>query len=904
MKDAGGGTPLMRWPTPQQQAQELGVQPTPFDVARYPHPEQPDYAGEAYYFRRWTVTIPAYRTPAAASSLNIGLSGQFPRGMQIDPAMPSGGVALDWVPDSTEVSEEGTVYAFQVVYQLVVNNQAVTLPSPTFTITAYDRSYLDGTLEDEPSISRYAKRRRINLKIIPWADPANPQGLLALRHLDPTPVGYRTYALTQRNDALLRQIEDLENGDYITLLTPTENELGIVPKVDAMVLGQRWRIDFTNREPPYKTIWFQGAGLPAEVRVQEMPSPQGEVSSIGRATGVNSVAAFNGKLYAEAGSNLHEIDRETGRRTYKAGFFGYSLASAVFDGFLIYNTDRGGGRRTQIFNATFSRDRGALTETWYAQPNISGIPNYAGPRILPPPAPQRAPFFVGMATPSEDAVLGWGLSDTHVYNLWSTEGYRMTASLKPISEAGVVDTSAADRGPHGLSNPRALAYWRDRLVVVDGREVKVINLDSGQAVGAAIATLPTPITGLTVIDGELVGVTLAGYPIRISAFEARTGADAPAGLAASAVTDTSAALSWTTVRGFRYQGLGGTNRASWASIATPFTFTGLSPNTRSPLSVRSLFQGIGGTPATIEVLTLPDAPDVVLHAFTATSATFQAQLEAGERLERRRRLAPAAWSAWTAVTLNELGRFAETGLTSGASYEYEFRARNDLTANAGTPLAGGISPAVTAIPVDTGVPQPSLTPGVAPIFEATSITLSIVRIGGLDYEYRTSLNPGPDANPTLTDMPANGTAIAGWTANAEQWIEVYSRGENQARSTPLRLTFLTPPLPPSGIGRPSQRPTWAQAGDVVADWTEIAGLTYEYREAYRYADQTEWTLRSAIMPASNPPILVNTRGDITGLTQGIILRAKNALTAEQTGRGVLLGGPSAWSNPVALPGYR
>ena len=56
-------------------------------------PRQPDYPREAYFNRLWSVTIPPFRTPAAASSLTIALSGQFPRTMQIDPALPEGGVA-------------------------------------------------------------------------------------------------------------------------------------------------------------------------------------------------------------------------------------------------------------------------------------------------------------------------------------------------------------------------------------------------------------------------------------------------------------------------------------------------------------------------------------------------------------------------------------------------------------------------------------------------------------------------------------------------------------------------------------------------------------------------------------------------------------------------------------------
>ena len=188
--------------------------------------------------------------------------------MQIDPAMPSGGVALDWRPLANETSLAGQTYPFSVIYQLVVGGQTITLPSPTFTVTAYDWGYAEDTIEDEPSISRHAERRRIDLTPTPWAHPGNPEGLLALRHLDPTPVGYRTYRLDQRNEALLRQIEELENGDYVTLITDPDNDLGIVPRVDGMLIGWAYDIDFTHRDPPYKTIWYQGSGLPADLRVK------------------------------------------------------------------------------------------------------------------------------------------------------------------------------------------------------------------------------------------------------------------------------------------------------------------------------------------------------------------------------------------------------------------------------------------------------------------------------------------------------------------------------------------------------------------------------------------------------------------------------------------------------------
>ena len=118
----------------------------------------------------------------------------------------------------------------------MVSNQTITLPSLDFTVVAYDRSILEGELQDDPSIQLYGPRR-IDLSVIPGANPNDPDALLKLRHLAPTPVGYRTFRLDQRNDALLRQIEELENGDYCTFITGEDNQLGIVPKVDGMVAG-------------------------------------------------------------------------------------------------------------------------------------------------------------------------------------------------------------------------------------------------------------------------------------------------------------------------------------------------------------------------------------------------------------------------------------------------------------------------------------------------------------------------------------------------------------------------------------------------------------------------------------------------------------------------------------------
>ena len=477
----------------------------------------------------------------------------------------------------------------------------------------------------------------------------------------------------------------------------------------------------------------------------------------------------------------------------------------------------------------------------------------------------------------------------------------MQASLKPISDAGVVDTTAADRGPHGLADPKAIAWYRERLVALDGREVKVINLDNGAAVGTAIARVPVGVTGMTVLGDELIGVSAGGNPIRISAFEARTGADAPEGAAASGITDVQAVLSWDTERGYRYQLLGGGNRSSWASGSTPFTFTGLTPNTRSPLAVRSLFQGIGGSASEIIVLTLPDEPDVRLHGTTATSAEFATfDIETGERIEMRRRLGASAWSAWTPVTPDETtGRFSETGLVQGGNYVYQFRARNDAAANAGTPLAGGISPRSTEVDVNTSASQPVLLPGTRPVISSRGIAVSLTRVGSLEYEYRTSLNPGPDASPTLTDMPANGEIIAGFTPNTENWIEYYSRGANNVRSAPYRITFLTTPLPPTGIGKPSVAPAWAEAGDLVVTWTAITGLTYFGVHGYRFGSDDAQARSGSTNYGSTPPAYVGQPVG-GGAVNGVWMRASNARTAEQRARGVLGGGRSVQSDFVPL----
>ena len=83
-----------------------------------------------------------------------------------------------------------------------------------------------------------------------------------------------------------------------------------------------------------------------------------------------------------------------------------------------------------------------------------------------------------MASPREDSALALGAGRERTsYNLHTTAGANLLASLKPIAEDGTIDATAADRGPHGLSDPKALTFYRDRLIALDGREVKVINLD-------------------------------------------------------------------------------------------------------------------------------------------------------------------------------------------------------------------------------------------------------------------------------------------------------------------------------------------------------------------------------------------------------------------------------------------
>ena len=919
----------LRWhPTPQQQAQEAippggGIAPPPIDISGYTQVPTPPYPAEAYLRRPWAATIPRYVRDSGVTGVFANLTGAFPRTMQIDNGDPEGGVSLDWEPQPDEVSRAGTVYGFAVVYSLQVAGlpNALNLPPVNFLITGYDRGYSTGTVRDDASVQLY-DRQYIWLEGTPWAHPDNPQGILRLRHLSPTPVGFRTFRLDQRNDALLRQIEELENGDYARFVTDQNNALSLAPLVDGMILGQTWTIDFTNRQPPYKTVYFQGSGLPAEVRVQEMVAPTSE-----DARNVDQLMAFNGRLYAEVGSNLHEIRRD-GTRIIKAEFFGFSEGGAVFDGFLYANTDRANGRRLQVFNSTFTRaGDDQNTETRYSQPNIAGIPNYSGPRIPPPPARQRAPFFVGMATPSESSKLGWGLGDTHIYNLWAQDGGGMTASLKPISDAGVVDSAATDRGPHGLTNPQALAYYRDRLIAIDGHGVRVINTDGGNAVGPVVANLPRSVegravnwTGMTVLNGELFAVTDTGYPFRISAFETQTGAEPPTGFRARRISDDEIGVEWATVRGLVYQGLGGANRGSWAAIVIDpltreFTFTGLTPNTRSTVSIRSLYAGVEGEQEDLTVLMLPDAPDISLHSTSVApttptpTAVFQGTLEAGERLQYRRSTATGTDSrgnliygtptAWADAALDSQNRWSDSGLAQAGNYRYEWRARNDDPARAGTLLAGGISPDTTVIPVNAGASQPTLR-GI-PVITSNAIALSINRVATLNYEY--AATPAGGTEGPWTDLPADGVAIAGFVPDdgtaPENVIKIRSFGRlgaSPTRSAELVVTFVGAPATPANLAANNEN----FAGYVLVNvgWTQLPGLRYWIQTGRRPRSPANAPVQwlGGIREATINPFYVDSWRALGAYTQGVRMYATSTLTPAQTARGVLSAPRSAWTD--------
>ena len=250
------------------------------------------------------------------------------------------------------------------------------------------------------------------------------------------------------------------------------------------------------------------------------------------------------------------------------------------------------------------------------------------------------------------------------------------------------------------------------------------------------------------------------------------------------------------------------------------------------------------------------------------------------------------------MALNDQRRYTQTGLTQGANYDYEFRARNDAAEHAGTPLAGGISPASTAMDVNTAASRPTLVPRSRVAITANSITAEIVRVGSLSYEYRTSLNPGPDAAPVLTDLPANGL-VGGFTPNAEQWIEYYSRGANNVRSPAFRITFLTRPLTPTGIQRPSVAPAWAESGDLVVTWNAITGLTYFGQHGYRFTGEEPQARGGRTNYGSSPPAYVGQPVG-GGAVNGVWLWASNGRTADQRARGVLGGGLSQQSAFVPL----
>lgn len=178
--------------------------------------------------------------------------------------------------------------------------------------------------------------------------------------------------------------------------------------------------------------------------------------------------------------------------------------------------------------------------------------------------------------------------------------------------------------PHGLSNPTAGGWYDDRLVVIDGAQIRVINTESGKAFRQPAYTLDftDEVRGFTVFRGYPWGLIDLGLR-RFAPFSAKVKPDAPA--VTIARQGRGYRFSWTPEAGLSYE-VEGPHFETMDPSATlaQFDVTGEMAAAEFTQQVYSVYEGIRSDPLEASVAYPPPAP--LITASRSTTGGFEVDI--------------------------------------------------------------------------------------------------------------------------------------------------------------------------------------------------------------------------------------------------------------------------------------
>lgn len=396
----------------------------------------------------------------------------------------------------------------------------------------------------------------------------------------------------------------------------------------------------------------------------------------------------------------------------------------------------------------------------------------------------------------------------------------------------------------GITETVATVSWTAASGTVTSYEYS-LNSGAWINVGAALTVNLTGLTQSTGYTVQVQAVNASGNgPASSATFTTLTQPGAPGTPTFTAITTTTATVTWTRASGSVASYEYSLNSGAWVNVGTALTanLTNLTGGTSYSVQVHAVNAGGAGPASTATLLTLPNAPGVPsVSAITATTAT--ATWTAAPGVVTSYAYSTNGGSSWTNVGTALSANL--TGFTPGTNYTVQVEAVN------GTGAGAASSAGFTTLPPAPGTPSVSA-------ITATSATVTWTAATGVVTGYAYSLNAGSTWTSVGTALSAN---LTGLTAGTNYTVQVHAvNGTGAGSASAVGFTTL-PPAP----GTPSVSAITTSSATVT--WTAASGVVTSY--AYSINGGSSWTNVGTALSAS-----------LTGLAAGtnytVLVEAVNA----------------------------
>jgi YD repeat-containing protein len=460
--------------------------------------------------------------------------------------------------------------------------------------------------------------------------------------------------------------------------------------------------------------------------------------------------------------------------------------------------------------------------------------------VWPAPGTPGVPSFTNITTTT--ATASWtaasGTVTSYEYKLnsgaWTSVGTALTVNLTALtsgtsytvqvhavnngtagaaSSASFTTLTALPGAPGtptftGITTTAATVSWTAASGTVASYEYKV-NSGAWTNVGTARTVNLTGLTPTTSYTVQVHAVNVAGAgPASSGSFTTLTPLPgAPGTPSFTAITDTTATVTWTaasgTVTSYQYS----VNSGSWTSVGTALTanLTGLSGATGYTVQVRAVNAGGNGPASSASFTTLAPAGAPGIPTFTnitTTSATVNWTAASGSVASYEYSVNSGTWTnVGMALTVNL------SGLAAATSYTVQVHAKDSV---------GNIGPASTGTLLT--LPNAPGTPTFTSI-TTTTATVTWTAPSGTVTSYQYSVNSGAWTN-VGTALSVNLSGLTAATNYTVQVEAINSSGPGAASSA----GFVTLPLAP---GTPSFASITTSTATV--NWTAASGAVTSYQ---------------------------------------------------------------------------